>query len=173
MSEDNPTQDDELTKLREHNATLLDEAKKAKQRAKDAEAEQASLQEQLQTAQTEIQRIKVDAPVESMLQRIAPQGASEALHSMMQSKGLDFTLGEDDQLTVTANGEPATDADGEVIPFTEDGIREWLSPKDQQTVFANFIGAKSVGGMGSDASAGMGDKTSATDKPKPPRFGLA
>ena len=180
MSNENP--DDELARLREHNARLLDELKQAKAQAKTAKADADTLRGQLEATQGQLNTMRLDGPVSDMLARVALPGAVDAVRALMQARGLTFALDDKGQPVPMENGKPATlpkDGAAQPVAFDAAALADWLCPKDAKPddarrAFAPLLRGTHASGGG---ARGGGEHTPTPQQPeaKPqarPAFGL-
>lgn len=185
MPTDNENTNEELARLREHNARMLNELKQAKADAKAAKAETDTLRANLQTAQGELTAIKLDAPVAAMLERVAMPGTVDALRAMMQTRGLGFALDDKGQPIPTADGKPATTGkDGQAAPvaFETRALADWLCPlneklalDDARRAFAPLLRGSHASGSGARGANGDAPPPTQPEAKAPARrnFGLA
>ena len=187
----NDTTAAELTSLREHNARLLTELKEARTATKQAEAERDALRVERDTAQGELNAIRLDRPVAAMIESIAVDGAASAVQALIKASGRGFELRDGQVVPIGADGEPATYAphggEPKPVPFEREAIIDWLTPydrvrkqfadKDAETLAYLLRSSCQASGGGAVQSPGVPAhfkrEPEPAAKPEPKRFGLA
>ncbi|WP_312379036.1 hypothetical protein [Pseudomonas oryzihabitans] len=164
----------EIERLREKNAELLNEVKRYKTRATEAEGA-------LDTARNELTTIKLHQPVEDMLRDmfvVSPRLARLELEEHYQ-----FALGEDGKVQVT-------DKQGQPLSLLPDATSDDPNPKarpaafnaeDMRQAFVQagkfdkiLVGSRATGGgaSGANRSSGAPAKTNEPAQNPAPAFGL-
>jgi hypothetical protein len=186
----NPTENTpdpgELERLRAHAADLLRELKEAKAKNADLRAQLDAANSERDAAVADVRALRLDAPVNRMLEEIASPGTAPLLAQLLTTRGYRFDLDGTAPVILDAEGKPATvidpaasknappskprpakfDAEDLKLLMTEAGKpeaeRHALVP-----TFNRFIVVKASGG----SATGSGGKPNATpatpEKPAP------
>lgn len=182
MTEKTPEQK-EIDALREHNAELLADLRKARKKLAELTEQAEALTAERDAAHVEVRRIKLERPVQAMLERVAL--LPEHFLSEFNARGYRFELEGDDVVIRDSDGNPALLGEAKRGPhgsevqmreaqFTEDDIRalvweEWLPEEQRSPRVANFhklvIGSRATGG-GAPGSRRAGHWPPAVPTPK-------
>ena len=165
----------EIERLREHNAELLAEMKKAKALSKDLVTQVETLTGERDHARTEVQRFQLDNPVSQMAERVSilPD------HFLTEfGKGFQFARTDDGIQIQDRDGNPAmvkVDDKPRAATFTEGDVRLLCEQSANVETFHHLlVGSRASGG---GALGGRGVASQPTVKPVQPQaapvqFGL-
>lgn len=166
----------EIERLRAHNAELLADLKTAKREAKDLAGQLEAVTAERDAARADYQGIALDAPVKQMAERLAVLP-----DHFLAEFGKRYTFARDESGIVVRDleGNPATIKDDKGKPrpalFTEADIRTLCSESDAVQVFNHLlIGSMASGGgaIGSRWSPPTRDDKKPAEQPPAPAFGF-
>lgn len=130
---------DELARLREHNQALLAELKAAKVKLGGIEHDRDTAIGALSTSRAELHRLKVELPVDRVLEELAMPGAAGAVKVLLQQRGITFDQDEHGELVVLKDGKRAfhdLNAQGQQTPvgFEAVELAQWIGKFNDETL---------------------------------------
>ena len=169
MSESVEQLQSEIEKLRDKNAQLISEKRKA-------QGERDSLQEQLQTITTErdaalseVKRITIDLPRADVLESVAVDGMSEVLQRELEHH-FDIVRSDDGKDVFHKDGQPV-EVEGKAVEFSADGIRV-LYEKAGLKIGAMLKGSGATGGGATGTGIGVRTESKQQPRQQNAQFGL-
>lgn len=163
---DQTAEQKEIETLREHNAELLADLKKARRKITELSEQAETLSTERDGAKDELVSITLQKPVEAMLERVSV--LPEHFQTEFKAKGYSFELEDGKVVIKTSDGSRAMLIDGykksREAQFTEDDLKclvleEWLPVSERSPHAENFtklvVGSWATGGgaRGSNKSA--------------------
>lgn len=160
---------DQISKLKDKVAELLEEKRKIKADRDSLRAELEAVSAERDQAKAEVQRITIDQPRAEILEAAAVDGMAETLRRELEYH-FEIIRADDGRDLFHKDGQPVL-VDDEPVPFTVEGINR-LHDKGLAKLGSLLKGNQASGG-GAQGSKGGGN---ASSQPKPaaprPQFGM-